>query len=196
MDIKIYTDAAGNQYVNHADYLKIKEEERAEQRAKDHQKFMDNITSSVLSPKDSLKLGSQSLATGIMEAFDDPDDPTSVFKGAKMVLCIFGIIATIIVQALAAYLVAFNSSFVEAHYNVVKVIFSIIEIGGLLLVICLIRAMFDRPLLIKMLFDRELYKESQRYHSSTVKGTKSIVFLILLGLIAIIGIAFAIVLFI
>ncbi len=175
--------------VSPEDAAKIERAIKAHERAKMAERVHDIMSSSILTPAESLKSGADSLATGIMMANADPNDPDSAKKGIKMVVCVFGIIITIVVQALAAYIVAFNYEFVEAHHDVIKVIFGIIEIGGLLLIIRLIRAIFDRPLLIKMLFDREAFTEANKYHGAGINGTKSILFTVLLVLIVIIAVA-------
>ena len=176
--------------VSPEDAAKIERAIKAHERAKMAERVHDIMSSSILTPAESLKSGADSLATGIMMANADPNDPDSSKKGIKMVMCVFGIIITIVVQALAAYIVAFNYEFVEAHHDVIKVVFGIIEIGGLLLIIHLIRAIFDRPLLIKMLLDRDTLQEAKKYHSSGISGTKSILFVALLLLIAIVAVAF------
>lgn len=176
--------------VSPEDAAKIERAIKAHDRAKMAERVHDIMSSSILTPAESLKSGADSLVDGIMLANADPNDPDSAKKGVKMVVCVFGILITIVVQALAAYVVAFNYEFVEAHHDAIKVIFGIIEIGGLLLIIRLIRAIFDRPLLIKMLFDKESFKEASKYHCSGVNGTKSIMFVVLLVLIAIIAVAF------
>ncbi|MBE5842276.1 MAG: hypothetical protein E7304_12845 [Butyrivibrio sp.] len=171
------------------DAAKLERAIKANERAKMAERVHDIMSSSILTPAESLKSGADSLVDGIMLANADPNNPDSSKKGIKMVMCVFGIIITIVVQALAAYIVAFNYEFVEVHHDVIKVIFGIIEIGGLLFIIRLIRAIFDRPLLIKMLFDREAFTEANKYHGAGIKGTKSILFVVLLVLIAIITVA-------